>query len=252
VGIIITIVAVVVVLAVAVLVGRTLILRRAAAGGASIANTLHLNARWWKEQRPLEGQLLYIAIGDSAAQGVGASMPGRSYVGMLAQHLRRRTGQTVRVVNLSVSGARLRDALSIQLPELAKLGLQPDLMTVAIGANDMAAFDAERFERELRQIYDSLPAGAIVGDVPAFYIGAREKSVRTANSIVHRLAAERGLAVAPVYARTKRQGAARYAFNQVAADFFHPNDRGYRVWTSAFLPLLDSRFPATRSPAEGQ
>jgi acyl-CoA thioesterase-1 len=25
----------------------------------------------------------------------------------------------------------------------------------------------------------------------------------------------------------------------VAGDFFHPNDRGYRVWASAFLPLLD-------------
>jgi acyl-CoA thioesterase-1 len=27
--------------------------------------------------------------------------------------------------------------------------------------------------------------------------------------------------------------------NQVAADFFHPNDRGYRVWASAFIPLID-------------
>ncbi len=252
VSILITVGAVIVVLVLAFFVARSLIRRRAATGGARIASTLHLNARWWKQQRALEGQLLYIAIGDSAAQGVGASRPGRSYVGMLALHLRRRTGQTVRVVNLSVSGARLRDAIATQLPELAKLRLQPDLMTVAIGADDIASFDAERFERELGEIYDALPPDAIVGDVPAFYFGTAEKRVRTANSIVHRLAAERGLAVAPVYARTKRQGAAQYALRQVAADFFHPNDRGYRVWASAFLPVVDGRFPHDSLPDEGQ
>jgi lysophospholipase L1-like esterase len=73
--------------------------------------------------------------------------------------------------------------------------------------------------------------------------------VRAANAIVHRVAEELGLDVAPLYAATRRQGGARYALNQVAADFFHPNDRGYRVWASAFLPLLDRRVPAADSTA---
>jgi acyl-CoA thioesterase-1 len=222
-----------------------LIRRRQTAGAARLAATLHLNARWWKEQRALPGEILYVAIGDSAAQGVGASMPGRSYVGLLAEHLRSRTGRTVRVINLSVSGARLREAIAAQLPALASL--EPHLVTAALGANDIASFEAGRFERELAVVYDALPRDAIVGDVPAFYFGGAEKRVREANSIVHRLAAQRGLEVAPVYERTRRQGGARYALNQVAADFFHPNDRGYRVWASAFLPLLDRRFPAKRA-----
>jgi lysophospholipase L1-like esterase len=146
------------------------------------------------------------------------------------------------VLNLSVSGARLRDAIAAQLPALA--GLTPDLVTCAIGANDIADFEEQRFEHELATIYDALPSATIIGDVPAFYFGAAEKRVRAANSIVHRLAAARVMEVAPVYERTRRQGGARYALNQVAADFFHPNDRGYRVWASAFFPLVDRRFPA--------
>jgi acyl-CoA thioesterase-1 len=219
----------------------TLIERRRRAGGARLASTLHLNARWWNEQHGEAGDLLYVAIGDSAAQGIGASRPGRGYVGMIATHLGERTGGTVRVVNLSVSGARLRDAIATQLPALA--GLDPDILTVAIGANDMADFDPERFERELTIIFDALPSHAIVSEVPAFYVGAAERRARAANAIVHRLADARGLEVAPLHRMTRSQTGARYALNQVAADFFHPNDRGYRVWASAFLPLLDERLP---------
>jgi lysophospholipase L1-like esterase len=166
---------------------------------------------------------------------------------MLATHLRARTGGPVLVINLSQSGARLREALAVQLPKLAML--QPDVLTVSIGANDIAAFEPERFERELRELYASLPAHAIVADLPSFYLGRAERNVIVANAIVRRVAAEHGLSVAPLHAVTRRQGAPRYTMRQVAADFFHPNDRGYRVWASAFLPLLDRQVPATPSTA---
>ncbi len=227
----------VVALVVIVIVIRSLVLRRQRGGADRLARTLHLNARWWKEHGATNGELLYVAIGDSAAQGVGASQPGRSYVGLIAQHLRQRTGRSVRVVNLSTSGARLREAISMQLAPLGNLS--PDVVTVAIGANDMPSFDRDRFTRELTEVYDSLPAGSIVAEVPSFYLGAVERNVRSANSIIHQLADEHGFEVAPLYARTRGQGAALYTLNQVAADFFHPNDRGYRVWASAFLPLID-------------
>ncbi|QNE48011.1 SGNH/GDSL hydrolase family protein [Glaciihabitans sp. INWT7] len=216
---------------------RHLAVRRQRAGADRLARTLHLNARWWKEQRAKGGELLYVAIGDSAAQGVGASQPGRSYVGLIARHLRERTGRSVRVVNLSISGARLREAIAVQLAPLRRLS--PDVVTVAVGANDMPAFDRDRFTRELTEIFASLPVGSIVAEVPSFYLGSAERNVRVANAVVHRLAEEHGFPVAPLYARTRRQGAALYALNRVAADFFHPNDRGYRVWASAFLPLID-------------
>ena len=67
-----------------------------------------------------------------------------------------------------------------------------------------------------------------------------------ANQIVRRVAAEHGLTVAPLHATTKRQGLRSIA-TQFANDMFHPNDRGYRVWAEAFLPVLSAdiaaRFP---------
>jgi lysophospholipase L1-like esterase len=239
--------AVVVLGAVAGLVARTLVLRRRRAAVIRLTAAIPVNAKWWHEQEHKQGELLYVAIGDSAAQGIGASRPGRSYVGMLAAHLRDRAGRPVRVVNLSQSGARLREALASQLPKLRRL--HPDVLTVSIGANDIPSFEPARFERELRELYSALPRHAIVAELPAFYFGTPERNVRAANAIVHRVAEELGLDVAPLYAATRRQGGARYALNQVAADFFHPNDRGYRVWASAFLPLLDRRVPAADSTA---
>jgi acyl-CoA thioesterase-1 len=226
------------------LVGRTLLLRWRA-GVIRMSKAIPVNAKWWREQEAHEGELLYVAVGDSAAQGIGASHPGQSYVGMLAAHLRAKLSQPVRVINLSQSGARVREALNHQLPKLAEL--QPDVVTVSIGANDIAAFEPVRFERELRALYSALPAHTIVADLPCFYLGRAERNVQVANTIVRRIATEYGLEVAPLHAVTRRQGAPRYALRQAANDYFHPNDRGYRVWASAFLPLLDRQVPATSS-----
>jgi len=210
--------------------------RRRARWSERLTNAIPVNSKWWKDYRKREGELLYAAIGDSTAQGIGASKPGRSYVGELATHIREVTGKTVRVANLGVSGSTVRAALLEQLPKLRKL--TPDIVTVSIGANNMALFEAETFENDLKRLFEGLPANSIVSDLPSFYFLPREKHVIEANLIVHRLAREFGFAVAPLYARTKAQGLWGIT-TQFAGDLFHPNDRGYQIWASAFIPTLD-------------
>lgn len=204
---------------------------------ALLNDAIPVNSRWWKDYRQHGGELLYVALGDSAAQGIGASGPGRGYVGEIARHIRTATGRSVRVVNLGVSGATVALAVRDQLPRLREL--EPDILTVAIGANDMARFDPERFERDVRRLFDALPPHAIVADVPTFYFLPSERRARAANRIIHRLAKAHGFPVAPLYARTRRQGLLGVT-TQFAGDLFHPNDRGYRVWASAFIPILDA------------
>lgn len=216
--------------------------RRRRTGSTRLALTLPVHSAWWRDHAKRGGELLYVVVGDSAAQGIGASKPHRGYVGTVAAHLRESTGRSVRVVNLSVSGARLREALETQVPRLTKL--TPDVITVSIGANDIATFDAVRFDREFRELADALPPHAIVADLPSFFFGDAEKRVRIANGIVHQVVGERGFTLAPLYKATRRQGALRVALNQASADFFHPNDRGYRVWASAFIPLIDRAIEA--------
>jgi lysophospholipase L1-like esterase len=203
-----------------------------------------VHSKWWREHAKEEGELLYVALGDSAAQGIGASAPHFSYVGVIADEVRLLTGRTVRVVNLSVSGATVATAVTDQLPTFRKLS--PDLVTVAIGANDIVALDPAPFKSRIRELFGALPAHAIVADLPYFYLPWNEKKVAVANRIVRSAAAECGLTVAPLHQTMKRQGFGGM-LTQFAIDLFHPNDHGYRVWASAFLPsvtvTIAERFP---------
>jgi acyl-CoA thioesterase-1 len=218
--------------------------RMLASNAAELNETLPINSLWWRTHAKEKGELLYVAIGDSAAQGIGASAPNRGYVGILADHVRLATGKTVRVLNLSVSGATVYLAVRDQLPRLLKL--QPDIVTVAIGANDIAQWDPARFEAGIRTLFAALPSHALVADLPCFHLPHNDRKVAVADRIVREVAAEHGLTVVPLHDTTERQGL-RSVFTQVANDFFHPNDRGYRVWAEAFLPQLSAdvahRFP---------
>lgn len=213
-----------------------LVERRRHRGAGHLLGTHHIHAKWWRDQRANHGELLYVAMGDSTAQGIGASRPGHSYVGLIAKYLHSTTGQTVRTVNLSQSGARLRDTLEKQVPQLPTL--EPDIITVSVGANDIPHFDPLRFAHEFEDLCDALPPHALVADLPSFYLGERERNVKIANAAVRAIVADHDLTLVPLYAVTKRRGVSRTATRHVAMDFFHPNDRGYTTWASAFLPLL--------------
>lgn len=227
---------------------------RLTANAAVINETLPVHSAWWRAHAKRRGEVLYVAMGDSAAQGIGASRPDRSYVGLLARDIREVTGRSVRVVNLSVSGATVELAVRDQLPKFAKF--RPDVVTVAIGANDIAKWDAEVFERGIREIFAALPPHALVADLPFFYFPRNERKVAVANRILRSVAEEFGLTVVPLHAVTRLRGVRRI-FTHFAGDFFHPNDHGYKVWAEAFRPSLVAdlvaRFPADATeptPAE--
>jgi lysophospholipase L1-like esterase len=163
---------------------------------------------------------LWVALGDSLSQGIGAPTYDRGWVGQLRTRLAT-AGHEYRLVNLSVSGARTEDVLEHQLPALATLAARagmPDVITVMIGSNDLISRRyrdglPRRFERILRQ----LPAGSLVTTLP--------NPTRTAaqvNDIIETVARQRGLVVAEL--RGSRTASWR---GKLAADHFHPNERGY-------------------------
>lgn len=224
-----------------------------AEGRVRLNEALPVHSKWWWDLAKNPGDLLYVAIGDSAAQGIGASAPRNSYVGVIADHLRAVTGRTVRVVNLSVSGATVALAVADQLPRFATL--QPDIVTVSIGANDIAAFDRDRFRAGLRAVFAAVPDHAIVADLPYFFLPWNERLVAEGNRILREEASARGLEVVPLHETMRREGL-RGIFTQFAEDLFHPNDHGYRVWASAFLPAVSARarllFPRSGEVTEVQ
>jgi acyl-CoA thioesterase I len=190
---------------------------------------------YWSQPRGQSGGLLYVALGDSAAQGVGASQPDRGYVGQLAQRLRDATGQPVQVINLSVSGAKIEDLVSEQLPKLD--GVDADLVTVAVGGNDMLSADPDGFEAAVDRLTAALPTGALIADVPYFMHGRWERNADAAAALVRSAATRENLTPVPLHAAQERRGWGAM-LTDFSADWFHPNDRGHGVWADAFWQAL--------------
>jgi acyl-CoA thioesterase-1 len=225
---------------------RLLLLCLAVAGGAAVS--VH-GLRWWRvfrsvagyrgywarrAQRP--GQLRYVALGDSLAQGVGASRPERGYVGVLAARLEADTGATVQVVNLSITGVRLADLLDGQLAALATQQ-RPDLVTVAIGANDAGRTDPERFRADFDRLCATLPDGALVADVPDFQGGSRRAAAATLSAVAREvLAMHPRLVPVALEAATSHMG-----WRDYSGDLFHPSDAGHRRYAAPFIHALGSR-----------
>jgi lysophospholipase L1-like esterase len=176
-----------------------------------------------------QSEPLWLVLGDSTAQGIGASAYDRGWVGQLRDRMAA-AGQAWRVVNLSQSGGRVRDVLDDQLPLADRLGLVPALITVAVGANDLRPSRRDGLEPALEQLTAVLPAGTVIGTIPG-----RPKTVAPINELIRQWAArhnlrvaETGSAIAPPWR------------GKLASDWFHPNDVGYAMWARAFADALEA------------
>jgi acyl-CoA thioesterase I len=179
---------------------------------------------------------LWVVLGDSTAQGLGAPSPDGGYVGQVLDVLRRRTGLPWRVLNLSVSGSLIRDVLNRQLPQLPA---EADLVTCGIGVNDVFYSGPGKLFADLRALLGAVPDDTIVLDlpVPTGYAGLLGRAGRPyltrINRTIHELAAARGLPVAEVSTHFLPPWSGKFA-----SDYFHPSQDGYRDWTQALLAVL--------------
>lgn len=198
--------------------------------------------QYWKEEiaKPApKDALVYVALGDSAAQGVGAYRATDGYVGQFAKRLGAKHNRPVRVVNMSVSGAKIQDVIDKQLPQLKNY--KPDVITLDIGGNDIKTFEAQKFTSEFTELVSQLPAGTIVADVP--YFGGRtqlpflgggtpEKLVLVANTIIADATKDKPLKIVPIHDISKERNGRRIW--NYAPDYFHPSNLGYKAWSDAF------------------
>lgn len=186
-----------------------------------------------------EHALIYVALGDSTAVGIGASSPENGYVGKLAKSLESKTNRPVHVINLGVTGAKLSDVISTQLPQLNKLVLPNDaVITLGIGSNDVRQFDATTFRHEFEQIAQVLPRQTVVADVPYFGGGranAKESSAIEASTIIQELTTQHNYQLVHLHEATK----ARDSWRNYAVDFFHPNNKSYIIWADAFWSTIE-------------
>jgi len=173
---------------------------------------------------------LWVVLGDSMSQGIGASGYDRGWVHQL-QVLLDQAGSAYRVLNLSVYGARVDDVLTRQLPAMRALDAEPALVTVLIGSNDMLS---RRSRRDLLSNYGTLlrelPPGTVIAS-PFRHVGFGKQI----NALIAAEAADRGL-------RVLNSGDSNLASwrGKLAEDHFHPNDRGYAGLAHAFFDTIQA------------
>ena len=193
---------------------------------------------YWSVPRGETGGIIYLALGDSAAQGIGASRPDKGYVGIIADQIRKRTHQPVQVINISKSGAKIQDVIEHQISQIEKYN--PDIITVDIGGNDISAYSKERLRTGITTLCDQLPIGTIIADVPYFMHGHWERNSLEASEFIADIAQKHNLSVAHVHSAMKARGFKSMLYD-FAADWFHPNNKGHRVWSSAFEKPIDEQ-----------
>ncbi|MDQ3957504.1 MAG: SGNH/GDSL hydrolase family protein [Actinomycetota bacterium] len=191
-------------------------------------------------------------LGDSTAAGVGAGTADRSYATRLAQRLAA-SGWRVRLVAVGISGARVGDVLSEQLPRA--LAEDPDLVFVGIGANDVTHVTRlASVEADMAAILDRLTAtgaGVVVAGPPDMRSPVFHQPLRTlvgwrGNAVaraIEEAASEAGVPVVPLAEGTRdhfRDDPDRY----YSDDEFHPSAAGYALWAEVIYPYLEDALRA--------
>ena len=181
---------------------------------------------------------LWVVLGDSTAQGLGAPSPDAGYVGQVLTELRQQTALPWRVLNLSVSGALTRDVIGAQLSRLPD---HADLVTCGIGVNDILYTGPGKLFADLRALIAAVPDQTVLLDLPlpagcwGFLGRVSVPYVMRINRTIHQAAAARGLPVAEVSAHFTPPWTGKFA-----SDCFHPSQAGHRDWSRALLAAMAS------------
>lgn len=142
--------------------------------------------RAWSQ--PVEGapaEVLYVAFGDSVPSG--ADVPdGVGYPRRLGQQLGDASGRPIKLINRAVAGQRSADVIATQMADVK--AIQPELVTLTVGANDfmVPAFDCAAASLD-ENPNTQCEGTSLLRAIPTF-----ERNLR---AILHRLATETGATI---------------------------------------------------------
>lgn len=191
--------------------------------------------------------LRYVVMGDSTAVSQGSEYES-GYAVASVTHLAKRF--QVNVINTGVSGATAESVSRHQLE--AAMKHRPDLVLIAVGANDATHFTrGSTIENWMQRTIDGLkeanPAVKIIvtgspamDSVSRFPVGAKQlMGLRTTqvNKVFERLIANNNLIHAPIAEKTRDAFLADPTLT--ASDQFHPNARGYALWNPVINDAID-------------
>ncbi len=182
-------------------------------------------------------------LGDSTAAGVGASSATAALPTLVAAGLDRPVELTV----LARSGATVAEVLERQLPAVA--GLEPDVVFVSVGANDVTHLTSRSdFARQYRRLVANLPDPAEVVLLGVPDMGAIPRLAQPLRAVagfrgdqLDDVVEEVALDTASTYVDIAGETGPPFRRDPerfFAADRYHPSHAGYRLWADAVLDVV--------------
>jgi lysophospholipase L1-like esterase len=190
---------------------------------------------------------VYVALGDSTVEGIGASHPSRSYASLVYSDLSRHYAP-VDYRNFGKGGARVSDVVTTQLNSAVEA--HPQLITLSIGANDVIKRTSLRlFRADLQRLLQTLrehtSALIVMTNVPDFSFHRRipgsvkpvvRLRIQQYNSIITRAAQIHDVVLVDTF---KESATTALRFPEaVSSDNFHPSDLGYTLWANTMLTVI--------------
>jgi len=198
---------------------------------------------------------VYVALGDSFTAGLDPDQP------RWPDELARSLGPDVRYENLAVVGATSAEVERNQLERA--LALDPDLITLVCGANDVLEStrpDEHEYAQRLSRMFQRLRQGAPRAEIMTAtypdlsrFLELRprsrarvEKGMKRFNEAARTVAWSHGVALLEGFDHPAAEQRATFA-----DDGFHPSPEGHRRAAAEFLRMLRARLRLKRgaSPA---
>ncbi len=196
-------------------------------------------------EKTIANSVTYLALGDSFTIGTG-EREALNFPSQLAAMLRRR-GASVRVVNAAVNGFSTAELMRDELPALESV--RPNLVTLAVGANDLVRDrDPETYRARLKAIFERLAASkarVVVLPQPdwasapiAASFGDRANlrgQIERYNAVLREEATGAHATFVDCWPLMRTQAEQRL----FADDGLHPSAKAYTAWAERVLAALD-------------
>lgn len=186
---------------------------------------------------------VYVALGDSLTSGVGVQSFNQSYAYRIAQQIAAK-GTSIKLTPLATPSYKSIDIINHYLD--SAIALQPDIVTVLIGVNDVhgmlptARQFSNNYETIIRRLKTETKAKIYAIAVP--YIGTNGimwppyrgyYSLRTQafNRSIQELAQKYAIHYVDLYTATLSYASSPSGY--YSTDEFHPSSEGYAIWAGA-------------------